>query len=194
MSGPDPGGSRTGGFRHLGDDEVTQLARLRVVRGRFEAPDGTTLERDITRHQPVVAMVPVFDDGTVLLVRQYRGPIDREILEIPAGLCDVEGEAPEATAARELVEEVGLEAASLELIARFHPAAGFSDQYVRLYLATGLTEVPHDRQGPEEAHMTVERVALDDVPALIAAGELIDSKTIIGLLLAREHLASRSPR
>ena len=82
----------------------------------------------------------------------------------------------------------------LQLIARFHPAAGFSDQFVRLYLATGLTEVGHDRQGPEESHMTVERVALDDVPGLIATGELIDSKTIIGLLLAREHLASGSSR
>lgn len=178
------------GFRHLDDREVAQLDRLRVVRGRFEAPDGSTFERDVVRNQEVVAMVPVADDGTVWLVRQYRGPIDREILEIPAGLCDVDGEEPEDAAARELVEEVGLEAERLELVARFHPAAGFSDQFVRLYLASGLTEVDHDRQGPEESHMTVERVALDDVPALIAAGELIDSKTIIGLLLAREHRAA----
>ncbi len=180
------------GFRHLHDTEIAELARLRVVRASFAAPDGTRFERDVVRNNEVVAMVPLAEDRTVWLVRQYRGPIDREILEIPAGLCDVDGEPPEATAARELVEEVGLEADSLELIARFHPAAGFSDQYVRLYLATGLTEVPHDRQGPEEAHMTVERVALDDVPALIASGELIDSKTIIGLLLAREHLAAEA--
>lgn len=182
------------GFRHLHDTEIADLARLRVVRASFAAPDGTRFERDVVRNNEVVAMVPLAEDGTVWLVRQYRGPIDREILEIPAGLCDVDGEPPEATAARELVEEVGLEAESLELIARFHPAAGFSDQYVRLYLATGLTEVPHDRQGPEEAHMTVERVALEDVPALIASGELIDSKTIIGLLLAREHLATEPRR
>lgn len=182
------------GFRHLHDTEIAELARLRVVRASFSAPDGTRFERDVVRNNEVVAMVPLADDGTVWLVRQYRGPIDREILEIPAGLCDIDGEAPEATAARELVEEVGFEAESLELIARFHPAAGFSDQYVRLYLATGLTEVPHDRQGPEEEHMTVERVSLDDVPALIAAGELIDSKTIIGLLLAREHVGAGPPR
>jgi ADP-ribose pyrophosphatase len=182
------------GFRHLHDTEIAALARLRVVRATFEAPDGSRFERDVVRNNEVVAMVPLADDGTVWLVRQYRGPIDREILEIPAGLCDVEGEPPEATAARELVEEVGLEAGSLELMARFHPSAGFSDQYVRLYLATGLTEVPHDRQGPEETHMTVERVALDDVPALVASGELVDSKTIIGLLLAREHLAAGPPR
>ncbi len=182
------------GFRHLHDTEIADLERLRVVRATFEAPDGSRFERDVVRNNEVVAIAPLADDGSVWLVRQYRGPIDREILEIPAGLCDVDGEAPEATAARELVEEVGLEAESMELIARFHPAPGFSDQFVRLYLATGLTEVAHDRQGPEEAHMTVERVALDDVPGLIASGELIDSKTIIGLLLVREHLAAGPPR
>ncbi len=174
------------GFRHVGDEAIANLARLRVVRATFEAPDGSQFQRDVVRNQEVVAMVPLFDDGTVCCVRQYRGPIDGEILEIPAGLCDVDDEPPEATAARELKEEVGLAAEHLELVARFHPAAGFSDQFVRLYLATGLTSVPDDRQGPEESHMTVERVSLEDVPAMVAAGTLIDSKTIIGLLLARE--------
>ena len=174
------------GFRHLGDDEIASLARLRVVRGRFEAPDGSTFERDVTRHQSVVAMVPLRDDGTVVLVRQYRGPIDAEILEIPAGLCDVEGEDPLATAARELREEVGLEAGTITQIAGYHPAAGFADQFVRLYLATDLREVRDAREGVEEQHMTLERIHLDDAPALIASGQIIDGKTIIGLLLARE--------
>lgn len=177
------------GFRHLGDEPVVELARLRVVRGSFEAPDGSHFQRDIVRNQEVVAMVPLHDDGTVTVVRQYRGPIDATLLEIPAGLCDVDGEPYEEAAARELVEEVGLVADRLELIARYHPAAGFSDQFVRLYLATGLHAVPDARQGPEEEHMTVERVALDDVPAMVADGRLGDSKTIIGLLAAREHRA-----
>ena len=179
------------GFRHLGDESIADLARIKVVRSTFEAPDGSRFTRDVVRNQQVVAMVPLHADGTVTLVRQYRGPIDAEILEIPAGLCDVEGEEPTATAARELVEEVGLVADHLELVARFHPAAGFCDQFVRLYLATGLTEVDDARQGPEEEHMTVERVALHDVPAMVADGRLIDSKTIIGLLAARERLSSR---
>ena len=128
-----------GGFRHLGDEPIAELARLRVVRGRFEAPDGSTFERDVVRNEAVVAMVPILDDGRVLLVRQYRGPIDRWLLEIPAGLCDIAGEEPEATARRELVEEVGREAGVLELVASSHPAAGFSDQFVRISLATALT-------------------------------------------------------
>lgn len=180
------------GFRHLGDREVASLDRLRVVRGRFEAPDGSTFERDVVRNQAVAAIVPVLDDGaTVLLVRQYRGPIDRELLEIPAGLCDVDGEELEATARRELVEEVGREAGSMERVARYYPSAGFSDQVVTLYLATDLTEVPHDRQGPEESHMTIEEFALADLDDAIADGSLADSKTLIGLLIARDRLAER---
>ncbi|CAN5831803.1 NUDIX hydrolase [soil metagenome] len=178
------------GFRHLGDTDITRLARLQVVRGSFEAPDGTRFERDIVRNQQVVAMVPVHDDATVTLVRQYRGPVDAELLEIPAGLCDVDGEGPEATAARELREEVGLTADRLEQVATFYPAAGFSDQFVRLYLATGLTQGDDARQGPEEAQMTLHRVHLDEVPAMIADARLVDAKTIIGLLTVRERWAT----
>lgn len=178
------------GFRHVRDEPIAELARITVVRSTFEAPDGSPFTRDVVRNQKVVAMVPLHPDGTVTLVRQYRGPVDAEILEIPAGLCDVDGEEPTATAARELVEEVGLVADELELLAQFHPAAGFCDQFVRLYLATGLTEVDDSRQGPEEEHMTVERVALDDVPAMVADGRLVDGKTIIGLLAAREVVSA----
>ncbi len=178
------------GFRHLGDREVAKLDRLRVVRASFEAPDGSRFERDVIRNQEVVAVVPVLDDGeTVLLVRQYRGPIDQDLLEIPAGLCDVEGEDPDATARRELIEEVGQEAGTLEQVAAYFPSAGFSDQFVRLYVATHLTEVPHDRQGPEEAAMTVEEFALADLDAAIANGTLADSKTLIGLMIVRDARA-----
>jgi ADP-ribose pyrophosphatase len=177
------------GFRHLEDREVAELARLRVVRASFEAPDGTTFERDVIRNLDVVAMVPVHPDGTVSLVRQYRGPIDAELLEIPAGLCDVPGEPPEQTAARELREELGLAAETLELAAAYYPVAGFADQFVRLYLATGLTHGDAARQGVEEQYMTEERVALADTVALVAEGHIRDSKTIIGLLLARDRLA-----
>ncbi|MGI8710840.1 MAG: NUDIX hydrolase [Acidimicrobiales bacterium] len=179
------------GFRHLGDEEVASLARLRVVRGRFEAPDGSNFERDIVRNQEVVAMVPVQPDGcTVVLVRQYRGPIDQELLEIPAGLCDLEGEDPDGAAQRELAEEIGRRAGRLDLVARYFPAAGFSDQFVRLYLATELIEVPTDHQGIEESHMTVEEFDLGGLDQAIADGTLADSKTLIGLLLARDRLRS----
>lgn len=179
------------GFRHLGDEEVARLHRFRVVRASFSAPDGSRFERDVIRDKTVVAMVPVLDDArSVLLVRQYRGAVDRHLLEVPAGLCDVDGEDdPEVTAARELVEEVGKVAERLELVAHIHQSAGISDEHGFIYLATGLTDVPTDLQGVEEEHMTTEVVQLDDVAAMIADGRLSDAKTIIGLLLARDRLA-----
>ncbi|MCU1352028.1 MAG: nudF [Acidimicrobiales bacterium] len=180
------------GFRHLGDEPIVDLHRVRVVRATFEAPDGTRFERDVIRDKRVVAMVPIDDDGrSALLVRQYRGPIDAELLEIPAGLCDVEGEDdPLVTAQRELAEEVGKRAAQLELLAEIHQSPGISDEHALIYLATGLSDVDHDPQGPEEEHMTIERVLLDDVPGLVADRTLTDAKTIVGLLLARERLRS----
>lgn len=178
-----------GGFRHLHDEEVARLRRLRVVEGRFRAPDGQEFTRDVIRNEGVVAVVPLLDDGrTALLVRQYRGPIDSLLREIPAGLRDVPGEDPADCARRELAEEVGRSATDLSVLATMHPAAGFADQVVTIYLATGLEEVPSDRQGVEEEHMTVEEVDLADVPRLAAEGALTDAKTLVGLFAARSRL------
>jgi len=180
------------GFRHLGDEIVyAGSRRLSLVQGSFSAPDGSTFTRDVVRTQGAVAIVPLLDDGeTVLLVRQYRGPLDATILEIPAGVID-EGEDVETTARRELIEEAGYEATQLAFLLKAHVAAGFSDHVVTVYLATGLTEVGQDLQGLEEEHMTVERHSLRDVPGLVADGTLTDGKTIMGLLAAREHLGLR---
>lgn len=178
------------GFRHLGDRLIASGYRINLVKASFEAPDGTFFERDVIRDRRVVAMVPVLDDRTtVLLVRQYRGPVDREMLEIPAGLCDVEGEDdPELTAHRELIEEVGRKAGKLQLLATINQSAGISDEHGLIYLATDLTEVPDDRQGIEESYMSVEEFDLGRLDAAIARAELTDVKTIVGLLRARDVL------
>lgn len=171
------------GFRKLGEQELLATPLIRVASGTFEGPDGASFERVLVHHPGAVCVVPLVDDRTVLLVRQYRAAVDAEVLEIPAGKRDVDGEAPEATAGRELVEEVGRRAGRLELLARFYNSVGFSDELSHLYLATDLAEVPTDLQGIEEQHMAVVEVALADVPGMIAAGELVDAKTIIGLSL-----------
>ena len=158
--------------------------------GVFEAPDGSTFERDVVHHPGAVSVVPLEDDGRVVLVRQYRAAIDGLLLELPAGKRDVEGEDPSVTAHRELAEEVGLVAGSMELLGEFLNSPGFSDEHSWTYLARDLSPCELDLQGVEEQHMTIERVALADVPALIASRAIIDAKTIIGLLLARERLAS----
>jgi ADP-ribose pyrophosphatase len=187
-AGPDASPS---GFVHLADEVLHDGHVISLVVGHYRAPDGSTFTREIVRHPGAVSVVPLHDDGTVSLVRQYRAALDRELLEIPAGKRDVADEPPEVTARRELVEEVGLDADHLEALAEFVNSAGFSDEYSHVFLATGLREVDDDRQGLEEQHMTVERIALAEVPELIAQRRLIDAKTVIGLTLAREWVAGR---
>jgi ADP-ribose pyrophosphatase len=171
-------------FRKRAETELLVGSLIRVGRGTFEGPQGDTFERDIVHHPGAVVVVPLTADERVLLVRQYRAAIDAELLEIPAGKRDVDGEPPEVTAGRELAEEIGRRAGQLDLLARFYNSPGFSDEFTWLYLAQDLTEVPYDRQGAEEQEMTVEEVLLADVPGLIASGEIMDAKTIIGLTLA----------
>jgi 8-oxo-dGTP pyrophosphatase MutT (NUDIX family) len=174
-------------FRRLGEDERYRGPLIALATATFLDPDGGQFERDVVHHPGAVSVVPLHDDGRVVLVRQYRAAIDRELLEIPAGKRDVEGEPPEETARRELAEEVGLRAERLELLAEFHNSPGFCDELSYVFLARGLTTCDTDAQGVEERHMTVEKIALDDVPALIAMGEITDAKTIIGLCLARDR-------
>jgi ADP-ribose pyrophosphatase len=141
------------------------------------------------RHAGAVAVVPLHADGTVTLVRQFRAALGVELLEIPAGLRDIVGEPDERTAERELVEEAGLAAEQIERLVSFHNSPGFCDESVGVFLATGLREVPDDRQGIEEQHMTLERVPLEEALAMIDDGRITDAKTIIGLTLT----ASRPP-
>lgn len=184
MSGP--------GFRHLDEEIVHRGHIIDVAVARFAADDGHEFHRDVIRHPGAVGVLPLHDDGTATLVRQYRGPIDAELLEIPAGLRDVSGEDPAVTAARELAEEVGLRADDLELLCSFHTAAGNTDELVHVYLATGLYEVESDLQGPEEQAMTVERRSIDALVSAIQQGEITDAKTIIGVLLVAQRDASES--
>jgi len=183
--------SASAGFRKLDERAVFRGDRISVGRARFEAPDGTEFERDVVHHPGAVAIVPVVDDGNaVLLVRQYRPALDQHLLEIPAGLRDKEGEPPEDTARRELTEEVGMRAGRIEKLCVFHNSPGFCDEQVHVYLGLDLepAENGQDLQGIEEAHLTIERIALDDVARLIHEGRLTDAKTIVGLTLAREAL------
>ena len=174
-------------FQKRGEREIWEGTVVSVAEGTFVAPDGSEFQRDIVHHPGAVSVVPV-DGDEVVLVRQYRAAVDLEVLEIPAGKRDVAGEDPEVTANRELAEEVGLHAGRLEKLCEFYNSLGFSDELSHVFLGTDLTEVPKDLQGEEEQHMTVERIRLDDVPALIADRRLVDAKTVIGLLLARERL------
>lgn len=171
-------------FRKLDEQQIWEGHVVSVAVGKFEAPDGEPIEREIVHHPGAVVVVPIDGDEAVL-VRQYRAPLDQELLEVPAGKRDVAGEPPEQTAHRELAEEVGMAADSMRLAANFWNSPGFCDEYTHLFIATDLTDIGRSAQGVEEHHMTIERVPLADVERLIASGDICDAKTIIGLMLAR---------
>ena len=162
--------------------------RISLVEAVFETPDGVRFTRDIVRHPGAVAVVAVTERDTALLVRQYRGAVDRELLEIPAGTRDVEGEAADATARRELEEEVGVRAGRLRFLGTTLNSPGFCDEESHIYLAQELEPVAPTRHGEEERFLEVVEVALADVDELIAAGEIVDAQTVIGLLLTRDTL------
>jgi 8-oxo-dGTP pyrophosphatase MutT (NUDIX family) len=180
-------------FRKLAETEVHRGWLVTVTAARFQAPDGTEFERDVVHHPGAVVVVPLTAAGTVLMVRQFRAAVGTELLEIPAGKRDVQGEPTEVTAARELAEEVGRRAGRLDLLARFYNSPGFTDELSWLYLARDLTTVSDSRQGVEERHMTVEEVALADAPALIRAGRIVDAKSIIGLSLTWSRAEDDAP-
>jgi 8-oxo-dGTP pyrophosphatase MutT (NUDIX family) len=182
-------------FRHLGDRLVHQGYIWNVAVATFEGPDGGLFERDVIRSPGAVGVVPLlFEDGvpTVVFVRQYRGPLDRYVLEVPAGMRDVLDEPPERTAERELVEEAGLSAGRLEYLTHYYSSAGMTDSVLHIYLATDLTPVERDLHGPEETHMEVLRLPLAEAVDMVVRGEINDSKTVIGLLLVDRRVREGS--
>jgi 8-oxo-dGTP pyrophosphatase MutT (NUDIX family) len=177
-------------FRKLGERPLYRANMLEIVAGTFEGPGGEIFEREIVHHPGAVIIVPLDEAADeVVLVRQYRAPLDIELLELPAGKRDVKEEPQELTAARELAEETGLEAGRLELIGHFYNSPGFCDEESWCFLARDLRPVPGSRHGIEEEHMTVERHSFSGVGELVRSGGITDAKTIVGLLLAQAAIS-----
>ena len=177
----------TGGFTKRDERVVHEGHVISVVVGTFADPNGDEFSRDVVHHPGAVSIVPL-DGDEVVLVRQYRAALDAFLLEIPAGKRDVEDEPPQETAKRELVEEIGMRAGRVELLAEFFNSPGFCDEHSWVFLGRDLEEAEISAQGIEEEHMTIERVKLDDVLGMIERAEITDAKTIIGLTLALHRL------
>ncbi len=140
-----------------------------------------TYQREVVHHGGSAVIVPVFDDGTVALVRQYRHPAVRYLLEVPAGTL-ADGERPDAGAERELQEELGLIAGRMEKLSEFFVSPGFCEEKMWVYLATQL--VQGQQRLEEDEVLEVVRLPLAEALEMIASGEIQDAKTIIGLMLA----------
>ncbi len=147
-------------------------------------PGGTTARREVVEHYGAVAVLALDDDRKVALVYQYRHPLGRRLWELPAGLLDLGGEPPHITAARELKEEAGLAATTWHTLVDLDSAPGFSDESVRVYLATGLTDVGRPEAHDEEADLTMRWVPLDEAVQMVLSGEIANSIAVGGILAA----------
>ena len=168
------------GSRRLYEGKIVNL-RVDTVR----LPSGREGRREVVEHGPAVAMVPMRDKNTVLLVRQFRLPAESALLEIPAGGMD-EGEDPQTAARRELAEEIGQVPDRLIPLYSCYLAPGYSTEIIHGFLALDLKDAPEEAD--EDEFVQIVPMALEDALAAIATGEIKDAKTIAGLTLAARLL------
>lgn len=154
---------------------------LTVRRDTVELPNGKHATRELIQHPGAVAVVPIRNDGKILLVRQFRYPVDQLTLEIPAGKLDP-GEEPEACAKRELEEETGYKAKKLQLLSSILTTPGFTNEVIHLYLAEDL--VLAEQCPDEDEFIDVEVFTKEEIRKMIENGTICDAKSLLGLLLA----------
>jgi 8-oxo-dGTP pyrophosphatase MutT (NUDIX family) len=173
-------------FEHLDSETAYEGGFFTVFRSRFRHEDGEEVDRMIVRHTGAVGIV-VLDGDRLWLVRQPREALDSpDLLELPAGKLDEEGESPLDTAKRELAEEIGKQAADWEPLGSFYTSPGFTDEEVHLFLATGISDVAERPEVDHNERIDVEVRPLADLDAILA--ETKDSKTLIGLHALKERL------
>ena len=179
QKGREPKGPELKTFRVIHSRRVFEghVVNLRV--DTIDVGEGRTVEREIVEHPGSMVAVPIDDRGRVLLVRQYRHPPGQRLLELPAGGLEP-GEDPEATVRRELREEIGLSPGVIERVGGFYTAPGFLTEFLHLFVARDLTPDPLDGDWDED--IEVVPTPLDEVRGLIDSGEIIDAKSIAGLL------------
>lgn len=162
---------------------------LHVRRDEVRLPDGGESVREWIDHPGASAVVPLFDDGSTVLLRQFRYPPRREFLEVPAGKFDRPDEDPEALASRELEEEAGLRAERFTLLGKTYPGIGYSNEVIYLFLAEGLSE--GEAGSDDDEFVEPVRLPLAEAVAMAKRGEILDAKSCVALLLAEAHLVAR---
>lgn len=148
-------------------------------------PNGKEASRDVVTHPGASVVIPVSKNNELYMVRQFRKPIDKELLEIPAGKLDA-GEDPLICARRELKEETGLDTQNLRHVTDIHSTPGFSDEVLHMYIATDLNE--GEACADEDEFLSVEKVPVDVLVDMVLKHEITDAKTIIGILLADKYI------
>jgi len=172
-------------------EEKTLSSRLvydgRAVKLRVDTiqmPGGRETTREIVEHSDCVAIVAIDENDNVLLVRQFRKPVEKELLEIPAGGIDA-GEDPEAAVIREMQEETGFLPHKVERLGGFYSAPGYCTEYLHLYLATDL--VPSQLHAEDTESISLVLMPVSEIPVLLASDKIHDGKTLAGLRIFLEH-------
>lgn len=176
------------GVEVLESETVYRGRAFSVRRDRIALPGGQETQVDVVVHAGAVTLVPLEADGTLVFVRQYRHSAGAVLLELPAGTLEA-GEPPETCAARECREEIGLAPSRLDLLGGCFLAPGYSTEYMHFYLATGLNPDPLSADSDED--ISIERVRPEQIPQLIAAGQLRDAKSLAALYLAGGRIGGR---
>ncbi|MGL4943561.1 MAG: NUDIX hydrolase [Thermoguttaceae bacterium] len=160
-------------------DTIFTSKIFKVVKRFVTGRTGSKLERHVVVHPGAIAIVPILDDGSILLERQFRVAVGANLIEIPAGTLEPD-EPPATTARRELREETGYTATELELLTTFYPSPGILQETMHLFLATGLIAGPTDLEDGEE--IEVFQVPLAEAVDMVFQGQIRDAKTIVGIL------------
>ncbi len=168
------------------EERVFSGRLVKVNRLDVTLPNGQAALREAVRHPGASAIVPVDEAGNVTLVRQFRAPLGRVLMEIPAGKLDHPGEDRLDAAQRELREETGLTAKRWTPLSDILTTPGFCDEVISIYLAEELSR--GDTQPDEDEFLNIVKIPLDELVEAVMCGEITDSKTIIGVLMADKHL------
>lgn len=175
--------NRTGGLMMKSLEEKTiktepifsgRIIRLQV--DEVELPNGNTSTREIVKHPGAVAVIPITSDNKIVMVEQYRKPMEKVLVEIPAGKLE-KGEEPAYTAVRELEEETGYESQSLEWLISFYTSPGFADEIVHLYVAKGLVKKENAASLDEDEFVNVLEVTLEEAIEFVREQRVYDAKT-----------------
>ena len=170
----------------VGSEDIFDGALLHVKRDTVKLPNGNQATREWIKHPGASAVIPVLPDGRIVLVRQYRYPIGRVTLEIPAGKLDAPDEDPLYCATRELSEETGYQAERIEKLTTIATTVGFSNECIHLYIAEGLT--PGEQHPDEDEFIHVVKLPLAEAVQMVLDGRIYDAKSVTSILLAERRL------
>ena len=172
--------------KKLSSEKIFDGVLLHVMRDRVLLPNGHESTREWIAHPGASAVVPLLPDGNIILVKQFRYPVNRVTLEIPAGKLDVAGEDPIECARRELSEETGYSAEKIWKLTSIATTVGFTNEWIHIYGATGLTSGAQHTD--EDEFINCVKVPLVEAVSMVERGEIFDAKSAVGILLLNKSL------